>query len=61
MSNQYTPGEKCCEMVKIKVTPTQLKDWREASNGNLSGWLKEIANERLPQKVTIKTNPRRAL
>lgn len=54
--------EKASEFIKFRVTPTELSNYRAASRGNLSGWLKQAANERLPMPPRQHSlNPRRAL
>ena len=36
--------EKACETIKVRVTPTQHAAYKAASNGNVSGWIKQMAN-----------------
>jgi hypothetical protein len=33
-------------MVKVRLSAGELRAWQRAAGGNLSGWLRELANER---------------
>lgn len=39
--------EKASEKIKVCCTPTQKERYTAASNGNVSGWLKQMADERV--------------
>lgn len=42
--NSTSMPEKACETIKVRVTPTQHAAYKAASNGNVSGWIKQMAN-----------------
>ena len=53
--------EKACELIQIRVTPSQREAYRLASNGNISQWIRGAANEKLPviTKKALTRNPKR--
>ena len=36
--------EKASQRINVRVTPTQFNQYHSASGGNVSGWLKNMAN-----------------
>jgi hypothetical protein len=44
------PTEKATSAILIRVTPTQFQAFKAAAGKNVSGWIRQAANEKLPIK-----------
>lgn len=46
--------EKAVEQIRIRCTPTEKASYFAASKGNTSGWIRQMANERVGIVATTK-------